>query len=122
MIPSQQLPLASCSPKLPFKYLSPWKKNKSLVQDHPCLSELRTYTREFGQKMADLLPSFNKNPAMPAASCIDDSVVGRLAQLEMGEDDWSDAGLTDLLKYVYGAKGLVIPEIWKCCFPKEMFA
>ncbi|CAE7383534.1 unnamed protein product [Symbiodinium sp. CCMP2456] len=74
---------------------------------------LWTYPRPFGQEMAELLPLFNKSPPMRPTQMLDASTVERLRCLDMGEDDWADAGLWDLLRYVYGAKGLCIPGQWK---------
>ena len=86
-------------------------------------SGIRTYTKEFGAHMANLLPIFNNNPAIKlVASSADDLVIESLATLPMGEDSWADAGLPELLKYVYGAKGLKIPQPWKRCFPSDIFA
>ena len=53
---------------------------------------------------------------------VDASTVDRLRDMDMGEDDWSDAGVPELLRYVYGAKGLVIPPEWRPCFPRHLFA
>ena len=83
----------------------------------------RTYTREFGQHMANLMPAFNSAPsAVPASSYDEDEVIAKLAALSMGEDDWADAGLPELVRYVYGAKGLKIPTKWHCCFPRAHFS
>ena len=59
---------------------------------------LRTYTPEFGQKMASLLPSFNRSPAMKSHSFSWDeqAVAQQLSEMPMG-DLWSDAGVPELL-------------------------
>ena len=72
--------------------------------------------------MAELLPAFNESPAMRPTSMLDSSVVTKLREMSMGEDDWADAGVPELLRYVYGAKGLNIPEEWRPCFPASHFA
>ena len=72
--------------------------------------------------MSDLLPAFIKSSrAAATASCSEDKAIALLYELEMGVDDWSDAGLPDLLRYVYGAKGLLIPRKWQPCFPASHF-
>ena len=53
---------------------------------------------------------------------VDALTIQKLQAMDMGFDDWSDAGVPDLLKYVYGAKGLHIPEEWRPCFPRSHFA
>ncbi|CAE7318528.1 unnamed protein product [Symbiodinium sp. CCMP2592] len=82
----------------------------SLIWRHP---RFQTYTESFGKHMAKLLRSFNASPALRPVSMVDASVVQRLQNLDMEMDDWADAGLRDVLKYLYGAKGLVIPFEWK---------
>ena len=71
--------------------------------------------------MVDLLPSFNDSPALRVTSMIDTSARDKLRSMDMGADDWSDAGVPELLQYVYGAKGLVIPPEWRECFPAACF-
>ena len=72
--------------------------------------------------MANELPNFNRSPPLKQTSMFcTESVIAELCGLEMDPDDWADAGLPELLKYVYGAKGLIIPEPWKPCFPKSVF-
>ena len=82
----------------------------------------RTYTADFGQRMAELLPSFNESPALRPSSIVDSLMVAKLRAMSMGTDEWADAGVPDLLRYVYGAKGLNIPEEWRPCFPASHFA
>ena len=85
---------------------------------------LRTYTKKFGQEMVKLLPAFNDSAALPQLvnTYPEDRVIQRLCDLDMGEDDWLDAGLPELLEYLYGAKGLNIPQRWQRCFPPHIFA
>ena len=72
--------------------------------------------------MAKLLPGFNGSPAMCIAPvACKEAVIAELCALEMGDDDWEDAGLPGLLEYVYSAKGLLVPAEWKCCFPSSHF-
>ncbi|OLQ05856.1 hypothetical protein AK812_SmicGene10912 [Symbiodinium microadriaticum] len=71
------------------------------------------YTRPFSQEMAKLLPFFMKSSPMRPTGMVDASTIEKLRCLDMGEDDWADGGLWDLLRYVYGAKGLCIPAQWK---------
>ena len=60
--------------------------------------------------MAQLLPAFNQSSHTAATtSCSEEQVIALLCNLEMGDDDWSDAGLPGLLKYTYGAKGYEFP-------------
>ena len=69
-----------------------------------------------------MLPAFNGSPALRVCPFIPaDSARARLRDLDMGSDDWSDAGLPELLAYVYGAKGLKIPRKWQVCFPADCF-
>lgn len=72
--------------------------------------------------MAGLLPEFNRLPALRDVSMVDVKTIQKLQTMDMGRDDWSDAGLPDLLRYLYGAKGLVIPAEWAGCFPTTYFA
>lgn len=72
--------------------------------------------------MAELLPSFNESPALRPSSMVDSLTIAKLQAMSTGTDDWCDAGVPDLLRYVYGAKGLNIPQAWKCCFPASHFA
>ncbi|CAE7362808.1 hypothetical protein AK812_SmicGene15369 [Symbiodinium microadriaticum] len=72
-----------------------------------------TYTKSFGKHMAELLPLFNRSPALRPVSMVDASTIQKLEKLDMGADDWADAGLPGLLQYLYGAKGLVIPTEWQ---------
>lgn len=53
---------------------------------------------------------------------VDASTVDKLRKMDMGDDDWADAGVPELLAYVYGAKGLFIPPEWRGCFPRGLFA
>ncbi|CAE7180797.1 unnamed protein product [Symbiodinium microadriaticum] len=62
----------------------------------------RNYTTEFARHMVDLLPSFNDSPALRVTSMIDTSARDKLRSMDMGADDWSDAGVPELLQYVYG--------------------
>ncbi|CAE7231731.1 unnamed protein product [Symbiodinium sp. CCMP2592] len=73
----------------------------------------QTYTPAFSREMAKLLPLVMKSPPLRPTAMLDASTVEKLRCLDMGEDDWADAGLWDLVRYVYGAKGLRIPEQWK---------
>ena len=84
---------------------------------------LRTYTAEFGNHMAKMLPTFNSSPAVRLnLSCQDeDAILARLCSMPMGVDNWADAGAPELLAYVYGAKGLRIPPNWQRCFPSNLF-
>ncbi|CAE7822447.1 unnamed protein product, partial [Symbiodinium sp. CCMP2456] len=70
----------------------------------------KAYTTTFGQRMAELLPSFNESPALRPSSMVDSLTIAKLQAMSMGTDDWCDAGVPDLLRYVYGAKGLNIPQ------------
>ena len=72
--------------------------------------------------MAELLRNFNASPALRPVSMVDASTIQKLQNLDMDTDDWAVAGLPDLLKYLYGAKGLVVPFEWKGCFPNTHFA
>ena len=72
--------------------------------------------------MAKLLPLVNKSPPLRPTAMLDASTEEKRRCLDMGEDDWADAGLWELVRYVYGAKGLRIPEQWKVCFPSSLFA
>ena len=83
--------------------------------------EPRTYTPEFGMKMAQELPAFNGASRTIASACREDSVIEALCNMDMGRDDWSDAGLPELLEYLYGAWGLKVPSKWRCCFPDSLF-
>ena len=73
--------------------------------------------------MSNMLPAFNVTGHRAArySSPDEDEVIACLCKLEMGDDDWSDAGLPQLLEYVYGAKGLQIPLKWQACFPTSHF-
>lgn len=64
----------------------------------------------------------NESPPLRPSAMVDSSTVDKLRNLDMGSDDWSDAGVPQLLEYVYGAKGLAIPEEWRPCFPASHFA
>ena len=74
--------------------------------------------------MAELLPTFNSSPCMMhnAAWQDEDRTIEQLRSMEMGEDSWSDAGVPELVRYLYGAKGLNSPTKWQCCFPSEHFS
>ena len=82
----------------------------------------RSYPIAFGRKMAEMLPAFNSSPALRPTTMVDASTVAKLCRMDISSDDWSEAGLWDLLVYVYGAKGLCIPDQWKICFPGSLFA
>ncbi|CAE7313379.1 unnamed protein product [Symbiodinium sp. CCMP2592] len=84
-------------------------------------SSPRNYTKEFAEHMVELFPNFNECPALRHSSMIDASTRDKLRRMDMGADDWLDAGVPELLKYVYGAKGLVIPPEWRDCFPGAHF-
>ena len=71
--------------------------------------------------MVELFPSFTESPALRATSMLDASTRDKLRNMDMGPDDWLEAGVPELLQYVYGAKGLVIPPEWRECFPAKYF-
>ena len=87
------------------------------VNHIPISFDPRTYTREFGMKMAEELPAFNGASPTIASACHEDSVIEALCNMDMGRDDWSDAGLPELLEYLYGARGFTGAPFMATLFP-----
>ena len=83
---------------------------------------LRTYTREFGMQMARMMPGMLDHTA---PSLLDRPGSDQELELLWGEgldlgDRWDDAGLSDVVKYLLGARGLHVPSKWEWLIPMRL--
>lgn len=82
---------------------------------------LRTYTREFGAQMASMLPGMLESEPQPAQRDATDEELEHLwgEGLDYG-DRWDDAGLSEVVKYLLGARGLKVPSKWEWLLPHRL--
>ena len=85
----------------------------------------RTYTKQFGMKMASLLPKMleRDSPQLPLAREDQQKAVAEFANL-WGDGDlgdlWEDAGLPKVARYIFSAKGLRVPKGWEWLIPTSL--
>lgn len=79
----------------------------------------RTYTRSFAQRAAALYPHMIKTTVPPTAET-SEYELGRLWASAPDLDQWDDAYLKEVVRYLAGAKGLKIPSGWEWIIPKQM--
>ncbi len=85
---------------------------------------LRSYTYEFGMKMAkEILPELHNVESTPP-NLIRSQAEKRLQQLWQDQDGlgdtWEDAGLREIAHYLLGAKGLKVPPDWEWIIPLKL--
>ena len=86
---------------------------------HWAQKHLRIYTKEFAHRMTQILPP-KKSSHSPAPST---DAAAQLAQVwretDLG-DEWQDAGLPELVRYLVGARGLKVPPQWEWIIPTQL--
>lgn len=86
-------------------------------------ANLRSYTREFAMKMSQILPNMvdeiqfpkrmNRGVAAKEFKSLWNQSDGR-------GDQWQDANLKDVTKYILGSKGLQVPVGWEWIIPSHV--
>lgn len=93
------------------------KSTQRLDCNRSCMSCLRTYTREFAKKMSEIYPDMVGTDGLPQPPAADHELLEIFRDPDMG-DQWEDADLRSVAKYLLGARGLAVPPQFEACMPK----
>lgn len=95
------------------------------------LLQVRNYTREFAEKMMEIVPAMiddqqmqmtDQKPALPpSARVASHELRGLWLKDPSLGDTWDDADLKGLCRYLLGAKGLNVPNGWEWIVPSHLW-
>jgi hypothetical protein len=86
-------------------------------------TEVRAYPKQFGQKFAAAIPSLVATAAGKPCYTSEDRAnfdAKKVFASMKFTDLCEDAGLPELLRYLYGNHSLDIPESWRCIIPSKL--
>ena len=82
---------------------------------------LRVYPRLFGKKVVELLPVLaTKGEGKPLDSAIPAGVSATEAFAKAPWEDWPEANLRQVAKYLRGNKSLQLPAAWREVVPTKI--